>query len=155
MDPISTEALNGLATAIQSLMPAPADPNLKPSISVRALSIAPSGIGGVVGLHHEPDGDIVGRRIEAIVVVGLRAQADAADAAVSGAINAILAADRAALVNQGLLRVAVDKIGDRTAGQGTLVEQDVGFRVLYEFLKKPVDPGDIIREIPLNIQLQQ
>ena len=155
MDAISAEALNGLAAAIQSLLPVPTDPNLKPSVVVQATSVTPAGIGGVVGVNHDPDGDIVGRRIEAIVGVGLRAQADAIAASVSGAINAVVAADRAVLLNQGLLRVTVDKVGDRSAGQGNLVEQEVAFRVLYEFLKKPVDPQDIIREIPISIQLLQ
>lgn len=155
MDAISAEALTGLATAIQSLLPVPANPNLTPSVIVRPASITPSGIGGVVGISHDPDGEIVGRRIDAVVGVALRAQADAISASVSNTINAVLAADRALLLNQGLLRVAVDNIGDRVAGQGDVVEQEVGFRVLYEFLKKPVDPEDIIREVPLNIQLQQ
>jgi hypothetical protein len=155
MDAISTEALIGLAAAIESLLPVPTDPSLKPSVVVQAISIAPAGIGGVVGIHHEPDGDIVGRRIDATVGVGLRAQANAIGAAVSEAINAILAADRAVLLNHGLLRVTVGRIGERNAGQGNLVEQEVGFRVLYEFLKRPEGPGDIIQQIPLNMQLQQ
>ncbi len=155
MDAISAEALSGLAAAFQTLLPVPADPNLKPSVVVQATSISLTGIGGVIGPSHEPDGEIVGRRVDAVVGIGVRAPSNGIGAAVSDAINAILAADRAALLNQGLLRAAVDNIGDRTQFQGNIVEQVVGFRVLYEFLKKPADPEDIIREIPLNIQLQQ
>ncbi len=155
MDAISTEALSGLAAAIQSLLPSPADPNLKPSVVVQATLISPVGIGGVVGISHDPNGEIVGRRVDAVVGVGVRAQANEIDTAVSEAISSILAADRATLFSQGLLRVAVDKIGDRTPAQDNLVEQVVGFRVLYELLKQPADPEDIIGEIPLNIQLQR
>ena len=156
MGSVSVEALEGLSIAIQSLLPAQADANLRPSVSVQPVSISPTGLGGFVGINDNPAGEIVGRRIEGTVVVGIKAaDASGIDAAVSDAIKALLAADRAALLSQGLLRVAVGKVGDLAVGPGTSVQRQISIGVLYEYLKKPTDPGEMIQQIPLNIQLQQ
>ena len=155
MDSISVEALDGLTAAIQSLLPPQADPNLKPSLNVQPITISPTGMGGFVGINDNPVGEIIGRRIDATVAIGVKAPSDGIGAAVSGVINALLAADRATLLGLGLLRVTLDKVGDPSAVQGSTVQQPVSFRVLYEYLKKPVDPEGIIQQIPLNIQLQQ
>jgi hypothetical protein len=156
LDSVSVEAMDGLSAAIQFFLPAQADANLQPSISVQAVSITPTGLGGFVGINDNPAGEIVGRRIEGTVVVAIKAaDATGIDAAAGGAINALLAADRAALLNQGLLRLAVNTVGDSAAGPGTSVQKQIGLGILYEYLKIPTDAGDVIQQIPLNIQLQQ
>ena len=154
MDSISTEALDGLTAAIQSLLPPPANPNLTP-VTIQPITISPAGLGGFVGINDNPVGEIIGRRIDATVVIGVKASSVDIGGAVSAVINALLAADRATLLSLGLLRVTLDKVGDPSAGPGPAVQQPVSFRVLYEYLKKPVDPEGIIQQIPLNIQLQQ
>ncbi len=155
MDSITQEALTGLSAAIASLVPQPSDPKLKPIISVQPLSVSPAGLGGFVGINDNPVGEIVGRRIDAVVVVAVNAPANGIDAALAAAITAVLAADRATLLNLGLLRVALTTVGERGPGPQSSIQQPVTFRVLYEYLKLPVDPEGIIKEIPLNIQLQQ
>lgn len=154
MDLNSAEALSGLRASIQALLPPVADPALQPSVTIQPLTISPVGIGGFVGLNDDPVGEIVGRRVEAIAVVGLKAPVDGIDAAVAAAITALLAADRATLLGHGLLRLAVEKIGEATSGPAP-VQQVVSFRVLYEFLKKPASQEDVIQSIPVNLQLQQ
>jgi hypothetical protein len=152
MDATSVEALSALRTSVLALLPAVADPALQPSVVIQPLTISPLGLGGFVGVHDDPVGDIVGRRVEAIALVGVKAPADGLDAAVAGAITALLAADRATLLGHGLLRIAVDKIGEATSGSDP-VQQPVSFRVLHEFLKTPTAPEDVIQSIPVNVQL--
>jgi hypothetical protein len=155
VDSISAEALDGLTAAIQSLLPPPANPNLAPAVSVQPITIYPTGLGGFVAINDNPVGEIIGRRIDATVVVGVRASANAIDGAASAVINALLTADRATLLGLGLLRLALDKVGDAAPGPSSAIQQPVSFRVLYEYLKKPAEAEGIIHEIPLNIQLQQ
>jgi hypothetical protein len=69
-------------------------------------------------------------------------------------INALLAADRATLLGQGLLQLTLAKVEAPVPGSGTAVQQQMSIQVLYEFLKIPVDAEGVIQEIPLNIQLQ-
>jgi hypothetical protein len=154
MDSISVEALDGLRAAIQSLLPPVADPNLKPLITVQPLAISPTGLGGFVGINDDPVGEIIGRRVDATVLIDVKAAADGIDAAVAGVTTALLAADRSTLIGLGILRMALDTLGERAAA-ASVVQQQVGFRVLYEYLKTPSDAEGIIREIPLNLQLQQ
>src|SRR5579871_2476053 len=149
VDPISVEALDGLSAAVQSLLPAQADVTLQPAISIQPTSITPTGLGGFVAVNDNPAGEILGRRIDATAVIGLKA-ADASSIGntVSAGIKALLTADRATLLGQGLLRLALSKVGDQIA-PGPPVEQQVSITVLYEFLKIPTDPEGIIKNIPL------
>jgi len=137
-------------------LPAQADVNLQPSIDVQPTSISPTGLGGFVGINDSPAGEILGRRIEATVAIGLKAAtANDIAATVRGAINALVAADRSKLVGQGLLRLALSKVGDPAPGEGGAVQQQVSVGVLYEYLKIPVGSEGVIKTIPLTIQLQQ
>jgi hypothetical protein len=154
MDPTSVEALSALKTSIEALLPPAADPALAPTVVIQPLTISPLGLGGIVGVNDNPVGDIIGRRVEAIVLVGLKAPADGIAAAVAAAITALLAADRATLLGHGLLQIAVDKIGEATSGPDP-VQQPVSFRVLHEFLKTPTAPEDVIQSIPVNVQLEE
>jgi len=155
VDPISVEALDALSAALQALLPAVADPAQKPKVTIQPHSISPTGVGGFVGINDNPVGEILGRSIDATAVIGVVAAKDQIDAAVAAVTNGFLAADRATLAAQGLQRIAFDTMGDVSAVSDALAQRPVSFRVLYEFLKKPVDPEGIIQEIPLNIQLQQ
>ena len=155
MDAVSIEALAGLRAAIQSLLPPQADVNLQSSIAIQPASIAPSGIGGFVGVNDNPVGEIIGRRIEGTVAIGLKAAtANDMSGVLSATINALLAADRATLLGQGLLQLTLAKVEAPVPGSGTAVQQQMSIQVLYEFLKIPVDAEGVIQEIPLNIQLQ-
>jgi hypothetical protein len=155
VDAISVEALGALSVALQGLLPAVADPAQKPKVSIQPHKISPIGLGGFVGINDNPAGEIIGRSIDATVVIGVIAAKDQIDPAVAAVMNALVAADRASLTAQGLQRITFEKMDDVSAVSDTLAQRPVSFRVLYEFLKKPVDPEGIIHEIPLNIQLQQ
>jgi hypothetical protein len=74
--------------------------------------------------------------------------------AVAAVINSYLGADRAALVEQGILRVSLDGVGPQStsgSGNNTVAERTLTFKVLYEFLKRPEESEDVILEIPMNL----
>jgi hypothetical protein len=156
VDDVSVEALDALRTTIRGLLPTQPDLTLQPAIHIQPTSITTTGLNGFVAMLDDPVGEIIGRRIEAAVIIHLKAATAAeADGVVSGAITALVAADRATLLSQGLLRLALEKVGDRLAGQGVTVTQEVTLKALFEYLKLPADPQDTIQQIPLNITLQQ
>jgi hypothetical protein len=155
MDVISSEALDGLTAAVESLLPDTADPSVQLVPFITPTHIKPTGFGGFVGISEDPKGEILGRRLEATVLVTVRASTTSAvDDAATTVIRAFLGADRATLLERGILRVALDGIGSRSvdgsSGNG-VVEQGLTFEVLYEFLKRPEESEDIILEIPINL----
>jgi hypothetical protein len=151
-DPVATEALQGLTAAVASLLPAPADPSLTPVVSLSSVRIGPLGVGGFVGTNADPAGQIVGRRVQASVVLGVKAatENDVPDA-VDRAVTAIVAADRRDLRELGILRVSLAGVGLPDGGPAT--ERDLSVDVLYEFLKPPQAPEGAIIEIPLELDV--
>ncbi len=162
MDPLSQEALTSLRAAVDALLPelpAETPEALRPSVAIQPMRISPSGLGGFVALNEDPQGEILGRRITATVVVTVRAETVAElHAAVAEVTEALLGAERGELTEQGILDVSLSELGTPRPPQGegesrTPAEQDVRFRIQYEFLKRPVEAGDVIREIPIDAGL--
>ncbi len=156
VDAIAVEAVASLTTALTSLLPAPpADPALAPSILVTPLRIMPTGLGGFAGLHPEPQGEVLGRRVSARVTVRVAAANDAAlDGVVRQVTQAVMTTGRDELAQLGFLKLGILQLGERPtrpAGPPAPLRRDVDFDVLYEFLKLPEDTGGIIQAIPLDI----
>jgi len=158
MDAISTEAVNALQLAITGLLPPVAAPVLPSVVHIYPTQIATTGIGGFVGINQNPIGEIKGRRVSAKVLIDVRATtAEALDTAVSNTAVALLAADRATLTQQGILRLALGEVGERSvvgAGADVTVQKRMTFSALFEFLKLPADGEGVIRQIPININAQ-
>jgi hypothetical protein len=156
MDPISVEALDSLSTVIQGLLPAVADPVLPPSVSIFPLRVSAAGVGGFVGRNAAPAGDILGRRIEAQIVVTAGGKDASALQAGITSITRALVADSGALEKAGILHIKLADVGPASGGfpGGNLqVQRDLKFEVTYEFLKLPVAPEDKIQTIPIDIKL--
>ena len=153
MDGIDTEALAGLNAAVESLLEDAVDPPIQLRPLVTATRIAPTGLGGFVGANEIPAGGIFGRRLQATVLLTVSADdADALDEAVVSAISACLGTNRASLLDKGILRVALIDVGPQAAGaEDTTVERALTFDILYEFLKRPEEPEDVIVEVPINL----
>src|SRR5438445_11169914 len=95
MDPLNNEALTGLTSALQSLLPAAADPTLAPDLAVSPMRFAPTGLNGFVGVNHDPDGEILGRRLTASAIVGVKTKTlDKLNGAVAGLTAAVVGAPR-------------------------------------------------------------
>jgi hypothetical protein len=155
MDPIAEEAFAGLETALESLLPPPPAPALAPALTVNPIRIRATGLGGYIGPHTEPDGDIVGRSLEARALVEVKASSLAElDAAVGTVTRALVGAGRADLRKAGILRLELAELGDKTPPDPPdNATQAVTFAVAYEFLKVPDEGGGVIDEIPLDLEL--
>jgi hypothetical protein len=145
-----SEAIEALTTALTALIPGgvPA-----PLVAIHPRCVRPAGLGGFIGLHHDPAGDIVGRRIDATLSVTVVADDPASLTAAITAVNrALVAADPTALRTSGVLKLALDDIGPQTAaGDGGGLRQALSFTVLYEYLKPPEEAAGIIEEITLDV----
>jgi hypothetical protein len=156
MDPVAEEAFTGLAAALGSLLPPADDPALAPELTINPVRIRPTGLGGYVGPHVDPDGDVVGRFLEARALVEVKAASLAGlDAAVGTVTRALVGAGRDDLRAAGILRLELDDLGDKTPPPEPTdsASQAVTFAIAYEFLKEPVEGGGVIAELPLDLEL--
>jgi hypothetical protein len=156
VDAIASEAVANLTTALTSLLPpAPANPALARSILVMPVRITPTGLGGFAGLHSDPAGEVLGRRVSARVTVRVAANDDSVlDSTVAQVTQAVLTTARSELEQLGLLRVSLRDLGVRpvaTPGPPTPLRRDIDFDVLFEFLKLPEEAGGVIETIPLDV----
>ena len=155
MSDIDSEALVGLTAAVESLLPDTTDPSVQLILLAAPLQITPTGLGGFVDIDEDPRGEILGRRLEATALVTVRAgDVGPLNGAVTAVTRAFVGADRAALLEQGILRVTLDDLGSQSvtgSGRTRVVERILRFKVLYEFLKKPEAAEGIILEIPVDL----
>jgi hypothetical protein len=150
---IADAAVGGLAAAIESLLPDEPDPDVRPAVLVSPRRIAPTGVGGFVGLNEEPEGEIYGRRVDANVLVTVKADDDdELPAAVTAVTRALLTPDRSTLAGEGIQRILLEEMGAaRTAGG--IASRDLRFAVLYEFLRLPSAPEGVIQTTPLDLDV--
>jgi hypothetical protein len=131
------------------------DPDLQATLSVIPLRVTPTGIGGFVGVHPEPVGDVLGRRLHARVDVTVRADdLDELGTAVTDISRALLGASAPELRGQGILRLGLEEIGESTVtGQGAneVARRDLAFTVLFEHLRLPQEGEGVIETVPLMI----
>lgn len=153
MGEIETEALAGLNAAVGSLLVDAAEPTVQLSPLVASARVAPTGLGGFVGVNEVPPGEVLGRRLQTKVLVTVSANdADSLNEAVVAVTGAFLGTDRGSLIEQGLLRVALENVGPQAiGGDETSVERVLTFDVLYEYLKRPEESEDVILEVPVNL----
>jgi hypothetical protein len=159
MDPLNAEALTGLTTALESLLPSPADPALAPDLSVSPTRFATTGLNGFVGFSHQPEGEILGRRVKANAVVGVKTETlDGLNGAVAGVTASIVGALRGDLRRLGILDVGVSGLGPQAPpapGPDGVARQEVTFDVSYAVLKLPVESNGVIASVPLDVDLSR
>ena len=153
MAEIEAEALAGLNAAIGTLLEDAVTPPIQLDALVTSAHSAPTGLGGFVGTNEVPAGEIVGRRLQATVLVTVSAnEDDALDEAVVAVTGACLGTDRTLLLENGILRINLDDVGPQTAGEGdATVERALTFDALYEFLQRPEEAEGVIVEVPINL----
>ncbi len=69
MDVPVADAVEALNLAVTGLLPPPASSALAPDILINPVKTHPSGIGGYVGLHPDPFGEVHARRLRVQLVV--------------------------------------------------------------------------------------
>lgn len=153
------EVLTGLTNALRSLLPSVTDPTLQPTLLISPTRIVPTGLGGFIGIHDNPKGEIVGQRLEGTVFLTVKGQdTDELNQAVTDAIAALMGVNRQTLLQQGILQISLNDISvpsGTTTGGGTTnpLERTLSFHVLYEFLKLPEESEGLIQQIPINLEV--
>lgn len=154
MADINTEAVSSLTNTLKSLLPHEADASTAPVLLAVPLRVTPAGLGGYVGPHVGPVGDIVARRVEALVKVSIGAKTlTDLDARLTGVTGALLAAEGGVLRERGVLRVALEELGPQPSDgpPDQVKRRELTFKVLYEYLHAPEEDEGIILEIPINL----
>src|SRR5262245_14093726 len=159
MDPLNSETLAALTTALESLLPPAQTPELAPDLTVSPIRCRSTGLSGFVGVHHDPEGDIVGRRVTASAIVGVKTPTiEGLNDAVAGVAASVVGATRADLRKLGILDVSVGAMGPKTPpadGPNGVARQEVTFGVSYEHLKLPTAGEGVIDAIPLDVELSR
>jgi hypothetical protein len=155
MADINTEALAALNGTLKALLPPVVDASLAPSVVTTPLRITPSGLGGYVGPHDDPPGDILARRVEALVTVTIRANTIAdLDARLSEVTGALLATEGGVLRERGILKLTLDEMSPQPADAppDQVKRRELIFKTSYEYLKKPEASEGIITQIPIDLR---
>jgi hypothetical protein len=145
MDALAELALSALDTTVAGLLPAEA-PGLNRQVRVLPLNIRPAGVGGYIGTHPDPRGNIFARRMQALVEVSISGGQDAAASAYLGEVaRSLLAQDRAELRRKGIqrLRLKSEPLAPRSAQ----------FELSYEYLHLPTSSEGVIDSLDLNLDL--
>jgi hypothetical protein len=160
MDVPVADAVQALNLAVTGLLPPPASPELAPEVLVNPVHTHPAGIGGFVGLHPDPNGEIHARRLRAQVVIRVKADTMAGlGSAESAVANALLTADRTHLRSQGIFRIVRDTgfgpvYAGADAGLTVAAGKDLRFDIDFEYRRLPDAPAGVIGELPLDLLLQ-
>ena len=157
MDPVSVQTLSQLETAIQNLLPSPLPPEQNLSVAIFPHTISPTGIGALAGIHNDPAGEIIGRRVQATATVTASADAQASlTQLVTQLSQTLLTQEHASLRQQGIFKLTMSEMTPITligAGANTVATRDINFDVLYEYLNLPSIAGDTIQQIEQELDL--
>jgi len=157
MDPLNGEALTQLTTALSSLLPPSGDPDLAPDLAVSPTRFTTTGLNGFVGTNEDPEGEIVGRRVSANAIVGVKTETlDALNAAVAGVTAAVVGTSRGDLRKLGILDVGVAELSLQTPPPPDgVARQEITFAVSFEYLKYPEESTGVIESVPLDVDLSR
>jgi hypothetical protein len=157
MDPLNGEALTQLTTALSSLLPPSGNPALAPDLAVSPTRFRTTGLNGFVGTNDDPEGEIIGRRVSANAIVGVKTETlDTLNGAVADVTAAVIGAPRGDLHKLGILDLGVAGLGLQTPPvDGGVARQEITFAVSYEFLKLPESSSGVIKEVPLDLDLSR
>lgn len=157
MDEITSEAIDGLSSAVAGLLPPPPVVSLPHTIRVVPSRVTPTGLGGFVGLHREPAGEIVGRRVDARVLVSVRVDGEGdLDAAVDRVAVAVAGRDAGQARSEGLIRIGLVDIGGETStgqGENQVRAKEMAFTALFEHLRVPTEAAETIARVPLLVDV--
>ena len=157
MDSLNTEALDGLASAVSSLLPAVALPDLPFGLAVLPHQITLTGLGGYVGNNRDPIGEIHGRRVVADVAVAVRTtDAHRLDAGERQVSASLIGTGRPLFSGLGLLALTLARTADDVQSAENNVDvftRRLVFSAVYEHLHPPASGEGVIGSVPLELDL--
>lgn len=143
--PVS-ETIAALRAELAGLLSPVADPALAPTIEISPTRVAPAALGGLIGVDRETAAERFARRLDAEVIVRVRAASpEELAAAEARAALDLVGADPVLMRRRGLLRVA-----RRAATEAPLPDpaaRDVRFDVAFEHRPVPAAGEGVIDDV--------
>lgn len=157
MDDITVQALANMTGVLQSFLPV-VDPLINLSLILLPQKVKPTGLGGFVGTHREPDAALVGRHIQAISEISLISHDGIAglQLAVVNITQELSTQDRETLRSNGIFKLNFDELSSIThtvSGGNTIDSRSVSFEVDFEYIPVPVISEGVINEFVHNFDL--
>ncbi|MCH8498905.1 MAG: hypothetical protein LAT63_10530 [Marinobacter sp.] len=155
-----SEALDALNSRLATLLPS-IDAPLDPEIQITPERTHTAGIGGYVGKHQDPFGEIHARRVKAQVIVRVKADSLAELSAMEASVTrALVAASPSALRTQGIFRITRDtdyQSSILNAGDGLSANagRDLRFHVDFEYRRLPDAPAGVIEDLFIDTLLHR
>ena len=152
MDPLNVEAIASLRSTVTSFLPPVPNPNHAYLVSISEANVKPACIGGFIGIHPDPEGELQGRRVDASLII----TASAPNAAqlledYAAVVDSLLALGQGELRAQGILKMSMTGPGEQL-DQDTST-RDLQLKIVFEYLKTPESAEETIDTIPLNVVL--
>lgn len=159
MNELDSQTVTSAAMLIADLLPDGEGPSFMPHVTILPNRLGPVGVGGVVGILDDPQGDIRMHRLEGTAVVVVKASSPELlhDATVA-ASQSVLSTDRIALRRKGMYTLQTGAIGPvRQLGinpPSTCYERDLELKLVFEKRIDPEEAGGVIAEIPQLVSLR-
>jgi hypothetical protein len=148
VDVLNLEAITALRNTLQGLLPS--DP--LPLLAIHQAHIKPIGIGGFVGLHDDPHGELIGRSVRAAVLVSVSgADAGQLRTRYAAVVDALLVPGHGELRAQGILKLILSEPAGQPGDADST--RDLQLDVLFEYIKQPEAAEEVIDTIPLDVVL--
>ncbi|MEJ2200943.1 MAG: hypothetical protein P8X63_08005 [Desulfuromonadaceae bacterium] len=144
MDELNQLALSALDAAIATLLPASVPGGLTREVRLLPEAVLPAGIGGYIGLHPEPRGEIYGRRLRARLQISIRGGNEGnASSYLDQIVQGLLTQHQGDLRREGLqsLSLRPDSVDTRNAQ----------FDLSFEYRHLPTVSGGIIQDLDLSV----
>lgn len=152
MDPLNVEAIASLRSTITSFLPPVPNPSHSYIVSISEANVKPAGIGGFIGLHPDPEGELHGRRIEASLIITTSApNATQPLEEYATVVDSLLALGQGELRAQGILKMTMTRPSEQLDLDTST--RDLQLDIVFEYLKLPETAEETIDTIPLNVVL--
>lgn len=153
------DAVQALNLTVTGLLPPPASPDLAPDIIINPVKTHPTGIGGYIGLHQSPLGEIHARSLKAQVVIRIKADTLSALGTTESIVtNTLIGANSTQLLSQGIYRISRDTEFSQIYhgaedGLAVALGKDIRFDIDFEYQHPPDTASGQISTVPLDLLL--
>lgn len=150
MDTLHNDALQQLTQLLEGQLPVPPD-KVSYVQTLRPKRIVPLGVGYFVRVHPDPNADILGVRVSADSLITITADDNTVNlnSVIATLTSAIASLNPTMLRRDGIYRWHYQTSQPHPTNP---LIQELIFDVLYDFERIPTEVGDVIAEIPIELE---
>jgi hypothetical protein len=146
MDVLSELALTALDDAVTELLPSSVPNGLTRNVRVVPSEVRASGLGGYVGMHAEPRGAVLARRVRATLELAVSGGNDAdASGYLDQMVRGFLSQQQGDLRREGIQRIMLDS--------AALQARSAKLELDYEYRHLPTESEGVIDILDLNLEV--